>query len=484
MPKQWPRLVAPPDSTPLRVLGYARVSSEEQALGSSLADQQRAMDALAASRCAAVDRFFVEAESAVFDKLERRVEMQRLMREARRGDLILCDKLDRWSRDPEFSYRSVRELLERGCSIYFVADRIDPSTPDGDTAMSFRILFAREEHKRIKERLVGTRRLMRDRGYYVEGLTPYGYRRRSPKGTKDPEKNALLVEPDEAKAVRRVFELTASGQSISRVVTITGLTRDRVVSIAKSRVYLGQVRNTKGEWIPARHEAIIDEALFERARRGIAERNLRGARPRSQPGAETDGWILRDVATCGLCASRMSAAYAGTHDARRYYYRCARGCTSRYVRVETTEAAFADVILARLEMLREELAKAPPSTEPDAPAGEPAEMKRAKLVRKRARYVEMYAEGVVTHDALRTALGKIDAELMKLDAEAPAAPLVDRAARVDALREVTALRAGWAGADGPGRRQIVGLLVRRVLLATGTPPAPEWRSAEELAERV
>ena len=41
--------------------------------------------------------------------------------------------------------------------------------------LGFRILFAREEHKRIRQCMVGTRQLLRDRGYYVEGLPPFGY---------------------------------------------------------------------------------------------------------------------------------------------------------------------------------------------------------------------------------------------------------------------------------------------------------------------
>jgi site-specific DNA recombinase len=152
---------------PRRVLGYARVSSEEQARGTSLQDQQDAIRTYAAARKLKVDRFYVEAESAVHEKIERREQIQSLLRDVRKGDLVLCDKLDRWSRDPEFTYRSVRELLAAGASFYAVGDAIDASTPEGDTALGFRILFAREEHKRIKQRMVGTRQLLRDRGYYV-----------------------------------------------------------------------------------------------------------------------------------------------------------------------------------------------------------------------------------------------------------------------------------------------------------------------------
>jgi DNA invertase Pin-like site-specific DNA recombinase len=89
-------------------------------------------------------------------------------------------------------------------AFYAVAERIDPSTSEGDSALSFRILFAREEHKRIKSRMVGTRRILRDQGYYVEGSPPFGYRRQAKKGERSATKTVLAIQPAEAELVRRI----------------------------------------------------------------------------------------------------------------------------------------------------------------------------------------------------------------------------------------------------------------------------------------
>lgn len=61
-----------------------------------------------------VAEFYVEAASSLREKAEHRHQMQRLLAAVRAGDLVLCDKLDRWSRDPEFSYRSAEVLALRG----------------------------------------------------------------------------------------------------------------------------------------------------------------------------------------------------------------------------------------------------------------------------------------------------------------------------------------------------------------------------------
>lgn len=193
-----------------RVLGYARVSSAEQALGTSLADQQATIRAHASARGLTVSTMFVEAESAVHEKHERREQIRALMGSVRRGDLVLVDKIDRWSRDPEFTYASVRQIHEAGASLYAIGDDCDPSTPQGDSMLGLRIFFAREEHKRIRLRMVGTRKLMRDRGLYVEGLPPWGYARQDARANR----NVLVVVEADAAKVREAFARCVAGESL------------------------------------------------------------------------------------------------------------------------------------------------------------------------------------------------------------------------------------------------------------------------------
>jgi site-specific DNA recombinase len=461
----------------MRILGYARVSSELQAKGSSLGDQQEAIRAYAVAKGRDVARFYVEAESAVHEKIERREQIRALLRDVRKGDLVLCDKLDRWSRDPEFTYKSVRELLQAGASFYAVGDACDPSTPEGDTALGFRVLFAREEHKRIKQRMVGTRQLLRDRGYYVEGTPPFGYRRAQGKGYKGVEKNILVIVPDEADVVRRVFRRYLRGQSMQRVGDELGLELWDVKRILDRRTYVGEVQNSRGEWIKGHHEPIIDAATFTKAREAADARRLGGARPRNAP-ARTDGWILRDVARCGHCGARMAAAYGPAH----VYYRCTHRCLSKgtranagsYVLVESVEEPARMLVVKRLASLRQELARMPQN----APAVVDLEAKREKLQRKRERFQEAYADGSMTRDELRAAMLKLDAERLKLDAEEAEQhkPRQSKAERREALRVVAALKDAFNEASKRRQRQIVNQLVDAMHITNGALPAPTWKA--------
>lgn len=474
---------------PRRVLGYARVSSLEQALGTSLADQQRSIAANVAAR--GIDptaiTFFVEAESGVGEKLERRVQMTALMKAVGKGDLVVCDKLDRWSRDTEHTLRSVREIREAGATFVAVHERYDSSTSDGDLMLTIRAALAKEEHARIKLRMVGTRRLVRDKGYYVEGTPPLGYRRAHPKGYKGIEKNVLAIVPDEAALVRRIFHLYVGGKSMTAIATRLDLKLDRVKDALHRRIYTGEVQDSRGAWIKGHHEAIVDVDLFVRAQDIIAERTLGGRRPHPVP-CETSGWILRDVARCGACGAKASAAYAGPKgEGRRHYYRCSKRCTSVYAPVKEAEASVTTWVVGRLEELGAQI-KAAATKRPTAArdVGDTTD-RRAKLARRRVRYVEAFADEALTRDEFRAKMKKLDEERLRLDAEdaATSSGLADAVVRRELVTTLADIRRAWGRAVPEGKRTIVNALMRTVdVVGVVGSPGIVWRDAEDLSRSM
>jgi len=461
-----------------RVLGYARVSSAEQAFGTSLEDQQNAIRAYAKARGLKVDRMYVEAESAVYEKAERRVQVLALLADVRPGDLVLVDKIDRWSRDIEFTFRSVRQILERGANLYAIGEGIDPSTPEGDSMLGLRALFAREEHKRLKVRLVGTRKILRDQGLYVEGLPPWGYRRQIiERGGDRRAKNVLLVDEEAAALVRRAFRLCIEGSSLVEIAAELGVNRDRVLDALKCRVYLGETKDNAGNWIKGPHAPIIDARTFASAQAAL-ERRRKGMR-RGVADSETADWWLRDVAHCLHCGAKMSAAYAGTHEARRYYFLCFKRCTRRYVPVRWAEEKCEPMVEDRLVELREIISTG--EDECDAAPAVNVEARIAALNTKRSRYVEAYADGALTREQLRERMAKLDDERTRLEAMnvAPRALSKDEQART--LRHLHVMLHAWRKAKPEERRRLVNALAYTILLATGVTPKPEWLSADDLA---
>lgn len=456
-----------------RAIGYARVSSLAQALGTSLEDQQRRIRAHAKARGLVVAKMYVEAESAGRKKLEQRHQMRALMADLREGDAVIADKLDRWSRDPEHTYRSTREIREAGGEFLTVTEGIDGS-PTGLIMLDVCIMQARQELERIRERMVGTRKILRNAGYYVEGLPPFGYARQE----NTPERidrNVLVIDPDAADVVRTLFRLAAAGKTLREMVQASGIEKSRVHKIVRQRVYLGELKDTDGRWRKAKHPPLVDAALFERAQVGFSSRAL----CRAGETARTSTWILRDVARCLHCAGRMTAVYGNT----QMYYRCFARCTPRHVRVDVVEGAFAPMALARLESLRVELSRETESGPAVRQVTDYAKRREA-LARRRESYVEMRADGMLTREQLREKMARVDAETLKLDAEEGAAkkrsPFRDTKVRRSALASLDKLRDAWARATPQQRRRIVNLMVIVVGMEAGADPVPTWRNAEDL----
>ncbi len=469
------------------------MSSAEQALGTSHEDQKNAMTAYAKSRGLKVAEFYVEAESGIRAKEERRQEMKRLLRDLRPGDLILCDKIDRWSRNAEFTLRSTREIEDAGASWYAVHEHCD-SGEQGRFILTVRAAMAEDEHARIKVRMVGTRKLLRNQGLYADGLVPLGYVRSLPKGAKGLEKNVLRIDPEGAKVVRRIFALCIGGKSIAQIAQAVELGRDRIISVLDCRTYLGQVKDSEGHWIKGRHEAILDADTFTRANAALSGRRLGSAKPSGTP-SETSTWILRDVAKCGRCGARMTAAYAGPKgEGRRHYYACRKRCQSlgtrathgSHVPVRAIEAEAEPMIVARLLELKDELARAGPA--PVAPKAVDSSAQRARLSARRDRFLEQHADGMIDTATLRTKLAAVDAASMKLDAEADAAkrpsPLADKKVRRDVLAGVEKIEKATELVTVTQKIEMVNILVVEMRLVNGKKPVPVWRNSEEMAAEV
>jgi len=422
---------------------------------------------------------YVEAESGIRAKEERREQIQALLADVREGDLVLVDKLDRWSRDAEFILRTSRQVHEAGASFFAISDNCDPGTREGKFMLGVRASVAEDERERIRERLVGTRRLLRDRGYYVEGVPPYGYVRQPERE----KRNILAIDPKAAERVRGMFAAVAGGMSLADAGDMFGVNAWRVRSIVRSRVYLGEIQNTRGEWIKSFHEAIIAPELWETANAGLLSR-----RHWDKPRGETRDWILRDVAVCLRCGAKMGAAWAGPDSAKRHYYRCVRMCQAKGARVTTgsyvprreVEDAFTPMVMERLTELRDELAQEPVRVV--APVAVDHEAQRDKLRAKRLRLLERHADGDMSRDELRELLGKVDGDMAKVEAKLGEArrPLPTAKARAAMLCEVKSLAVAWRKADGEQRRRMVRLLAHRVAIAKGEAPVPTWKTDDEM----
>ena len=122
-----------------RLLGYARVSTEDQAT-----DAQT--DELGAAGCATIYREHGSGASRA------RPELARLMREIRPGDVLVVVRLDRLARSVSHLLDVIERLGESGAHFRSLRDPIDTSTPQGMFSLQVLGAVAQLERALISER--------------------------------------------------------------------------------------------------------------------------------------------------------------------------------------------------------------------------------------------------------------------------------------------------------------------------------------------
>ena len=122
-----------------RLLGYARVSTEDQAT-----DAQT--DELRAAGC---ETLYQETGSGAS---RARPELARLMREIRAGEVLVVVRLDRLARSVSHLLDVIERLEEKGAHFRSLRDPIDTSTPQGMFSLQVLGAVAQLERALISER--------------------------------------------------------------------------------------------------------------------------------------------------------------------------------------------------------------------------------------------------------------------------------------------------------------------------------------------
>ncbi len=201
----------------MAVMGYIRVSTAEQALGGSLADQERKIQGVALMRGQAVDRIFSESGISGSVPLEQRPMGRGLAAALRAGDTLILAKLDRAFRNAADALNRADAWREAGVDLIVADMGIDPVTRDGAAKMFFGMLalVAEFERGRILERTAEGRRAKAQKGGHTGGSAPFGYQIEG-RG----REARLIPNPAQQKALKTIGRLrgTMSLRGIAREV--------------------------------------------------------------------------------------------------------------------------------------------------------------------------------------------------------------------------------------------------------------------------
>jgi len=249
-----------------QAVGYVRVSQERAAkngygLGAQEEDIRRHVN------YKRWQLFDVYKENGVSGYKRKRPALERLIEDAKSGkfDVVIFPSIDRVGRSVKDVTDIEAALRDCGVGLIFLREGIDTSTPTGEFFRNIMASISQLEGRIIYERLSKGKREKKAQGGYIGGWVSYGYRR---------EKGELVVVPEGAAVVERIFRMKAKGVSPRRIAESLNQQGDvtrrggrwsysSVWAILRNRFYTGKVE-CEGRWIAGKHEAIISDALFRK----------------------------------------------------------------------------------------------------------------------------------------------------------------------------------------------------------------------------
>ena len=188
---------------PMRVTFYARVSSEKDEQLNSLDNQISYYTDLIKNnkKWTYVNGYIDEGISGI--STQKRENFHQMIADAKIGmfDLIITKEISRFARNTLDSIKYTRELLNDGVGVFFQNDNINTLDEDSELRLTIMSGIAQDELRKLSSRIkFGHQQAIKNK-VVIGNSRIFGY-------VKDNKK--LVIEPNEAKMVRELFELYAT----------------------------------------------------------------------------------------------------------------------------------------------------------------------------------------------------------------------------------------------------------------------------------
>jgi putative DNA-invertase from lambdoid prophage Rac len=203
----------------MRVFGYSRVSTSEQAdEGVSLAAQQQQIIGYSMMKGWEVAEHFVERGVSGSIPLADRPEGKRLLATVGKGDVIVTAKLDRAFRSAADALAVLEELKADSIGLHMI-DLGGDVTGNGISKMVFTILaaVAEGERDRLRERIRDAKRHLTSQGVFSGGKRPFGY-----DIVLDGETSRMVPNAAEMAVVGRMKAMRQEGATYRAIGAVTG----------------------------------------------------------------------------------------------------------------------------------------------------------------------------------------------------------------------------------------------------------------------
>lgn len=315
-----------------RVAAYARVSMDTERLMHSLSVQVSYYSELIQNTPGWEYAGVYADEGISGTKMDSRPEFVRMLADCEAGkiDIIFTQSLSRFARNTVDTLNVVRRLKELGIEARFEKERINSLADEGELLITIMASFAQEEVRSLSENVKWGLRKRFEQGMPNGRFHVYGYRW---------EGDHLVIRPDEAAIVRRIFQNFLQGkyrleterefaaEGTERVDHLEVPEKDRLTFFMKDgRTFTRDCRNTGHQdcWTPEYRAAVS------------AYRREHGTNPRGKS-------CFTSKIKCA-CGSNYQTSYQKLKDGAIRYWRCPEKCCEKGMREDRLRAVCAEVL--------------------------------------------------------------------------------------------------------------------------------------------
>lgn len=361
---------SPAEAKRRRVAAYARVSTDHEEQQTSYESQIAYYTGYIQSRSDWEFAGIYTDEGITGTSTKRREGFKAMVAAALAGDidLIVTKSVSRFARNTVDSLTTIRELKDAGVEVYFEKENIWTFDGKGELLITIMSSLAQEESRSLSENCKwGKQKLLEQGHVWVPFSRFLGYDR-GPDGE-------LVVNPEQAETVRRIFRMFLEGAShmdISRALEADGAktgsgkikwTWGSIDQILRNEKYKGdallqktyipdfltkkQVKNT-GQvpqyYVEGNHEAIIEPDVFDAAQRELERRkSVNNRKLTTNP--------FEGKVRCGVCGAKYGMyVWHSNQPNRKKVMRCADKykqkppCPSKHTTREALSDAFVKVM--------------------------------------------------------------------------------------------------------------------------------------------
>lgn len=365
----------------MRVALYARVSTEEQAKhGLSIDTQLDNLRSWAKEQGHTVVDEYVDLGVSARKAPAKRPELQRLLGDLDKVDLIAITKLDRWTRNVKGYYDVQEQLDAHKVAWAAIQEDYETLTASGRFKVNIMLSVAENEADRTSERIKVVLDRKIQRGEYIGNRVPYGYS----------VIDKHLVPNDDADIVRAAYEFYRRTGSIYQVknylhdhghpcVYVT------VCRILRNPMYAGRYRDNEHYCEP-----IIQPEVFDEVQAMLEKRSYRQNKSKRV-------YLFSGMIRCAYCGKIQVGAWSG-QTRETYRYRCnyhylnGRCPNAIQLKESVVETFLLDNVTAELKKLTAEL---------EAPKKKKRGPDKAAIMAKVERLQELYVDGMIDREKFR-----------------------------------------------------------------------------------